>query len=218
MAGKVKTRDRILKTSLALFNSEGEAQVSTVDISAVLGISPGNLYYHFKGKEAIIEALFDDFDVELRQVLSAPIEQALSLEDNWIFIYIIFEEINDFRFFYEGMSSILERCPALRSRTARLLSLKRTTTLAILSSLEAQKLIAFETGEKDRLADRMAAHLTYWLQYRSIAEAQSSDKARIDDGVYSAVLQIAPYVVGDRKDYLKGAAKYFASQSARKQG
>ncbi|MCB2097575.1 MAG: TetR/AcrR family transcriptional regulator [Parvularculaceae bacterium] len=209
---KVKTRDRILKTSLALFNSEGEAQVSTVDIAAVLGISPGNLYYHFKGKEAIIEALFDDFETELRQVLSAPIEKPLSLEDNWVFIYIIFEEINDFRFFYEGMSSILERCASLRGRLARLLALKKSTTLAILSSLEKQKLVAFIADEKDRLADRLAAHLTYWLQYRAVTEKEQTDRARIHDGVYSAVLQIAPYVVAGRAEYLSGAAAYFARQ------
>lgn len=213
---KIKTRDRILKTSLALFNSEGEAQVSTVDIAAVLGISPGNLYYHFKGKEAIIEALFDEFETELRQVLSAPIEKPLSLEDNWIFIYIIFEEINDFRFFYEGMSSILERCPSLRARVARLLALKKSTTLAILSSLEKQRLVSFIADEKDRLADRLAAHLTFWLQYRAITEKEQTDRARIHDGVYSAVLQIAPFVAASREDYLKGAAAYFARQGAEK--
>lgn len=211
---KVKTRDRILKTSLALFNSEGEAQVSTVDIAAVLGISPGNLYYHFRGKEAIIEALFDEFETELRQVLSAPIEKPLSLEDNWIFIYIIFEEINDFRFFYEGMSSILERCPALRARVARLLTLKKTTTLAILDSLEKQRLVAFFADEKDRLADRIAAHLTFWLQYRALTKKEESDRARIHDGVYSAILQTAPYVVAGREEYLKGAGAYFAKQGA----
>lgn len=212
---KIKTRDKILKTSLALFNSEGEAQVSTVDIAAVLGISPGNLYYHFKGKEAIIEALFDDFETELRQVLSAPIEKPLSLEDNWIFIYIIFEEINDFRFFYEGMSSILERCPSLRPRLARLLALKKSTTLAILSSLQSQKLVAFLGEEKERLANRIAAHLTFWLQYRAITEKTQSDRARIHDGVYSTILQTAPYVVSGREDYLKGAAAYFARQGGR---
>ena len=213
---KIKTRDRVLKTSLALFNSEGEAQVSTVDIAAVLGISPGNLYYHFKGKEAIIEALFDQFETELRQVLSAPIEKPLSLEDNWIFIYIIFEEINDFRFFYEGMSSILERCPSLRARVARLLALKKSTTLAILSSLEKQRLVSFIADEKDRLADRLAAHLTFWLQYRAITEKEQTDRARIHDGVYSAVLQIAPYVASSREDYVKGAAAYFAKHAAAK--
>ncbi|MCB2113379.1 MAG: TetR/AcrR family transcriptional regulator [Parvularculaceae bacterium] len=213
---KVKTRDRILKTSLALFNNEGEAQVSTVDIAAVLGISPGNLYYHFKGKEAIIEALFDDFESELRQVLSAPIEKPLSLEDNWIFIYIIFEEINDFRFFYEGMSSILERCPSLRGRLSRLLALKKSTTLAILTSLERQGLIAFIADEKDRLADRIAAHLTYWLQYRAVTVREQTDRARIHDGVFSTILQIAPFIVAGREEYLAGAGAYFAKQGAKR--
>jgi AcrR family transcriptional regulator len=211
---KIKTRDRILKTSLALFNAEGEAQISTIDIAAVLGISPGNLYYHFKGKEAIIEALFGDFETEMRQVLSAPIGKPLSLEDNWVFVYIIFEEINDFRFFYEGMSSILERSPSLRPRLARLLALKRSTTLAILGSLEQQGLVAFLADEKERLADRIAAHLTYWLQYRAVSEREMTDKARINDGVYSTVMQIAPYVTGDRAAYLKGAATFFARQGA----
>ncbi|MEZ5897016.1 MAG: TetR/AcrR family transcriptional regulator [Parvularculaceae bacterium] len=213
MPGKVKTRDRILKTALALFNAEGEAQVSTVDIAAVLGISPGNLYYHFKGKEAILETLFDEFEVELKQVLSAPVTRPLTLEDNWIFIYIIFEEINDFRFFYEGMSSILERCPSLRPRTARLLALKKSTTLAMLSSLEDQNFLHFESGEKALLAERIAAHLSYWLQFRSVAAPVSNDRERIHDGVFSTVMQIAPFVTGDRGAYVELVRQYFSTKS-----
>jgi AcrR family transcriptional regulator len=214
MAGKVKTRDKILKTALALFNEEGEAQVSTVDIAAVLGISPGNLYYHFKGKEAILEALFDEFEVELKQVLNAPVTRPMTLEDNWIFIYIIFEEINDFRFFYEGMSSILERCPSLRGRTARLLALKKATTFTMLGSLEAQGFLKFEDGEKEKLAERIAAHLSYWLQFRSITAPAQNDRARIHDGVYSTVMQIAPFVAGDRSAYVALVADYFDAQGA----
>ena len=216
MTGKVKTRDRILKTSLALFNAEGEAQVSTVDIAAVLGISPGNLYYHFRGKEPIIEALFADFEVELRQVLSAPMQRPVSFEDNWVFIYIVFEEINDFRFFYEGMASILERCPQLRPRIARLLALKRSTTLAVLSDLEAQRLVSFERDEKERLADRIAAHFTYWLQYRAATEAAPTDRARINDAVYTTILMIAPYLAGARAAYLDAAAAHFAATGKRR--
>lgn len=216
MTGKVKTRDRILKTSLALFNAEGEAQVSTVDIAAVLGISPGNLYYHFKGKEAIIDALFDDFEIELRQVLSAPMRRPVSFEDNWVFIYIVFEEINDFRFFYEGMASILERCANLRPRVARLLALKRSTTFAVLSALETQKLVTFIGDEKERLADRIAAHFTFWLQYRAATEPEKSDKARINDAVYATIQMIAPYLAGDRGGYLKAAAAHFSGTAKKR--
>ena len=49
-----RTAERILDTTLELFNRFGEPNVSTTLISAELGISPGNLYYHYPAKEELI--------------------------------------------------------------------------------------------------------------------------------------------------------------------
>jgi AcrR family transcriptional regulator len=209
---KVKTRDRILKTSLALFNQEGEAQVSTVEIAGVLDISPGNLYYHFKGKEAIIAALFDDFEEELRQVLAAPIKRLLKIDDNWVFVYIVFEEINDFRFFYNNLTGILERCPELRPRFARLLRLKEETAGAILKSLEGEGVLTFSEGERNALAARIAAHLTFWLQFETLQHAERPPRDVINDGVFSVLMQIAPYLTEGKAAFAVLLRDYFASQ------
>jgi AcrR family transcriptional regulator len=56
----MKTRDRIKATSIALFNEKGATNVSTVQISEVMGISPGNLYYYFTNKEHIIRSIWEE--------------------------------------------------------------------------------------------------------------------------------------------------------------
>ncbi|NNC35839.1 MAG: TetR/AcrR family transcriptional regulator [Acidimicrobiales bacterium] len=196
-----KTKDKILRTSLALFNNEGEINVSSVDIAAVMGISPGNLYYHYKGKDVIIEELFSDFETELRQVLAAPINKPLAIEDNWIFLYIIFEEIFDFRFFYYNLTSILDRIPNLKPKFSRLLALKANTFMGLLKKLENENHLFFNPGEQDVLAERLAAHFTYWLSYCDLRGGAGSSKSLIHEGVYAALSQITPYWGEDSEPY-----------------
>lgn len=56
------TRARaILDVSRQLFNERGEYAVSSLDIANTLEISPGNLYYHYRGKTEIVDALFTEY-------------------------------------------------------------------------------------------------------------------------------------------------------------
>ncbi len=53
-----ETQDKIITTALRLFNESGSLIVSTNRIADSCGISRGNLHYHFRTKEEIIQAIF----------------------------------------------------------------------------------------------------------------------------------------------------------------
>lgn len=55
-----RTRERILETSIKLFNEKKASNVSTVQISAAMQISPGNLYYYYANKEEIIRCIWKE--------------------------------------------------------------------------------------------------------------------------------------------------------------
>ena len=66
------TKQKILDTSLALFNKQGERNVTTNHIAEAMGISPGNLYYHFRNKGVIVAALFERYQQNLLTLLEEP--------------------------------------------------------------------------------------------------------------------------------------------------
>ncbi|GCE07273.1 TetR/AcrR family transcriptional regulator [Dictyobacter aurantiacus] len=53
-----KTRDLILEMARRLFNEQGEANVTLAHIGEQVGISEGNVWYHFHTKHDLIIALF----------------------------------------------------------------------------------------------------------------------------------------------------------------
>ena len=57
---KSSTKDKIKKTAIELFNTHETLSVTTNHIAKEAGISPGNLYYHYKNKEEILIEIYQD--------------------------------------------------------------------------------------------------------------------------------------------------------------
>jgi AcrR family transcriptional regulator len=212
----MKTRDRILHTSLALFNDEGEAHTTTIDIANEMDISPGNLYYHFKGKDQIIAELFQQYELALSSTLTAPIEKPLSegegnVEENWYYLYVVMEEMYQYRFLYHNLGDILQRYPDVRRRFKRLIQLKRAALFAICQALLQQSVIDARDQQLLGLVDNMTLTLTFWFNYDQLLQDDRNPQVTIHQGVLQLLTMVAPYLGDEELRFYRDCEAIYAS-------
>ncbi|MDH6367476.1 MULTISPECIES: TetR/AcrR family transcriptional regulator [Breznakia] len=58
----MNTKDRIVECALQLFSKRGYSAVSVEEIAKNVGIKAPSLYKHFKGKQAILDAIVDEMN------------------------------------------------------------------------------------------------------------------------------------------------------------
>ncbi|MBP3819032.1 MAG: TetR/AcrR family transcriptional regulator, partial [Butyrivibrio sp.] len=93
-----ETRSKILSTAQRLFNENGYRKVSLRMISDAMGISIGNLTYHFKKRDEILKALLENNLVELNT------DKAKSLDDLRLHLLQMTKGIQANSFFFSDMS------------------------------------------------------------------------------------------------------------------
>ena len=216
----MKTRDRILVTSLALFNEEGEAHTTTIDIANDLDISPGNLYYHFKGKDQLIAELFHQYEVAITGTLAAPLESPLgserdSVENNWYYLYVVLEEMYQYRFLYHNLDDILQRYPAIEKRFRQLIQLKRAALFAICQRLIEESVIETEEQQLVSLVDNMTLVLNYWLNYARLLHGEREPQLIIHQGVLQLLTMVAPYLGEDQITFYHDCESIYADMLER---
>ena len=105
----MSNRERILEASLRLMNDEGAPAAGTSRIAQMLGISPGNLYYHFRNREEIVRALFEALDADFRAMMTQDIVQPISSSRFAAFYLRSFDVAWRYRFFFGGLQHLLRQ-------------------------------------------------------------------------------------------------------------
>lgn len=207
----MKTRDRILLTSLDLFNLCGEPNVTTIDIANEMDISPGNLYYHFRNKDEIIFELFLLFEASILEVLESPQTSDQEIIDYWMYIHIIFEKIWEYRFFYRDLVSILERNEKLQKRFNRILDKKGNACSSILASMNEAGIIRLpDSKAQNAIATNVVITATYWLNYQQIRNiGKELPEDDLGQGVYQVMTLIAPYLPEESVEALDAIASSY---------
>jgi AcrR family transcriptional regulator len=190
-----RTRERIIETALALFNSRGEPGVTTSAIAEEMNISPGNLYYHFKSKEKIVEALFAAFRAEIEATLAAPTKRAPDAEDVWLFLHLVFEAIWRYRFIYRDVNDLIARHRLVQSQFRLILAHKQRTAAAILDGLRDSGAAKLTRAEIPVLAENMTLVASYWLSFEYAQRPRAElDAHALGRGAAHVMALAAPYL------------------------
>lgn len=203
-----QTRQRILDASLAMFNAQGEPHVTTNHIADELEISPGNLYYHFRNKDDIIEHLFTRFEERMDAALVAPDGRLPGLEDIWLQLHHVFEAIWDYRFLYRDLVEILSRNRRLRVRFARILRRADEQAHAVMRGLSQAGVMRASTDELRAVATNVLVIATFWLNYAS-ARGDKDEHAAIRDGIVQVMMLLAPFLRDAERVHLNSLVRAY---------
>jgi AcrR family transcriptional regulator len=193
----LKTRERILDTALALFNEQGTAAVSTNHIAAACGVSPGNLYYHFRNKEDIIRALFDRMFARWGQS-SLPTERTLALADLHAIVRGTFALLGEYRFVYRELIALLRRDAYLQERWVALRERGFAGVRALFDHFAAAGVLRppADPDELTRLIELLWIVSEFWPASVEMSGLPLDD-AQMDHGVALMLHVLQPYTIAD---------------------
>ena len=190
-----KTRERILDVSLAMFNERGEPNVTTNHIADELEISPGNLYYHFRNKDDIVEHLFARYESKMDSVLVSPDERLPNLEDIWLQLHLAFECMWEYRFILRDLVDIVARNRKLRMHFARIIKRASANVTEVLQGLVRAEVMRATRSEIEATATNVLLVATFWMNFNQVRGAQPERAAEdLTRGIYQVMMLLAPFL------------------------
>jgi len=168
----LKTRERILEAARILFNQHGMDEISTRQIATELGISHGNLCYHFPRKEDIIEALYQQLAERMnaqvvalhqpnlaqapkrtsgssrQKTASQNTQSRMTLESLLAGTVRSFEVLYEYKFLMLDFVSIMRKLPSVREHYTELVRLRKQQFSAIRAYCVAEGWMKSETASR----------------------------------------------------------------------
>ncbi|WP_426142217.1 TetR/AcrR family transcriptional regulator [Pseudomonas sp. DWP3-1-2] len=211
MAPRIKTRERIVQTSLELFNLQGERSVSTNHIAAHMEISPGNLYYHFPNKQAIIAELFTEYETLVNTFLRPPSGRLPTVEDKRYYLLEILDGMWRYRFLHRDLEHLLDADPELADRYRRFSQHCLIQAMAIYGGFVEAGILNMDEVQIESLTLNTWIVLTSWVRFLCTTREHSShvSESAMRRGVYQVLMLESGYVTAQARDEVSALCSEF---------
>ncbi|MEO0341299.1 MAG: TetR/AcrR family transcriptional regulator [Bacteroidota bacterium] len=121
----IKTKLKILECARELYNTKGVQQVSQRNITKEIGISPGNLTYHFKSKHDIEKKLYFELVKKLNRVVAQIDLEALDFQSITTYLSTLYDHMLAYRFVFTDMLYLMRKNPTIATHYRELLQIRK---------------------------------------------------------------------------------------------
>jgi AcrR family transcriptional regulator len=191
----MSTKERILRVALDQFNKMGTDQATVRSIADEVGISHGNLCYHFKNTDALIEALYD----QLVSLINEQV-QSMQLPDNKLELLYeqasaSFQLLYQYRFLLLDFVRIIRRHASIKEKFRQHIQLRRLQFRMAFDHLIERGLMKEEwvPGLYDHLITNILILGDNWINHAEIHFDQKGP-AVIDHYLKAFFSVIVPYL------------------------
>ena len=188
------TRERVLDVALALFNARGFLRVTTAEIAEAAGINEGNLYYWFRRKDQIAEALFGRFEVALVAVAETPIGDPALLESYGAYQLRWFGLMTAFRFLYRDGPAMRALAPGLLQPLQALNARGQAALRRVFGEMAAHGVMRASAADIEVLIGNLWIVSAYWMDYRAIEIGGELGEADFAWGFKQVEMLYRPYL------------------------
>ncbi|GLR16516.1 TetR/AcrR family transcriptional regulator [Portibacter lacus] len=165
----MKTKDKIILAAIQLYNEQGIQGVTSRQIATEIGISHGNLDYHFKNKEELIFAIYEQMRLEMTESYSATEENSSSLSNFYKLLVQIENFQYKYRFFNLDVLEISRAYPKITKLLKATLELRKKQMSGFYTAfVEDGYFIERPPAVYERLMHTIRIIVTFWLAQQEV--------------------------------------------------
>lgn len=197
-------RQAILDAACELFNAQGISSVTIRQIAQHLGISSGNLNYHFKKREEILHALYFEMVAIFDARLEALPQQTISLSLIYEQMKGSMEQMVSYRFIWTELPQLLRHDAAIKAHFKGVYQQRLKGYAYTFDQLIAQGIMRAPTFDEEypQLAMRMVQYSDTWLSHLALYE--QSPQASLKQQLHILLGTLYPYLTAQGQEELRG--------------
>lgn len=193
----MRTREKILETARRMFNEHGIDNTSAKMIAAEMGISDGNLRYHFRTKEDLVYGLYMQL-VEGFNRQFTPYDQGdlPGLGEIYQTLHSVFARLYEHRYLMADFITIMRKYPKIEQHYRELIQQRKQQFRRVLQVLMSGGILKVDIPEQqyEKMIEQFYILSDAWIGHAEVFLKEAGHAQRVKHYANLIFSMIAPYL------------------------